>query len=38
VPVPSRKVLLAWHRRLERQQPRVMALIDPLAAAFARAL
>jgi len=38
VPLPSRKVSLAWHRRLERQQPRVVALIDPLAAAFARAL
>lgn len=35
VPLPSRKVSLAWHRRLERQQPRVVALIDPLATAFA---
>lgn len=32
---PSRKVVFAWHRRIERQRPRVAALIGELVAAFA---
>jgi DNA-binding transcriptional LysR family regulator len=36
--LPQRRIVLAWHRRLERQRPRVAALIGELAQAFAGAL
>jgi len=32
---PARNVVFAWHGRIERQRPRVAALIDGLVAAFA---